>query len=142
MKKKHRDITVGGIKYAWTIHNNCDGDGGNCVKIWKDKKILIDELIRGDIDITPKFISEIIKVYVNSKYQSEQYKLNGVRQWINTLSYTYVVEIKGYIDATQIMKECPDFFQLDWLTRRKMAIEYARKHMDSITDIECIKIID
>jgi len=60
MKKKHRDITVDGVKYAWTIKNDCDGYGGNCVSIWKDKKVIHEDIISG-IDITPKTIADMIK---------------------------------------------------------------------------------
>jgi len=64
MKKKYRDITVGGEQYAWAIK-------GYTIKIWKDKKIIheIDmyNLAREDglygdnwSTITPRTISLII----------------------------------------------------------------------------------
>lgn len=65
MKKKFRDITVDGQKYAWSIsHPNCDGDGGIKFKIWKDKKVVYEGYEEGGYghpDITPAYISNIIE---------------------------------------------------------------------------------
>lgn len=60
MKKRHRDITVNGKKYAWTVKNDVDGDGGNLVKIFYNKKIKFERLIPGNITLTPKYISKAI----------------------------------------------------------------------------------
>jgi uroporphyrinogen-III decarboxylase len=54
MKKKYRDITVDGVKYAWMVSN------GDTLTIWKDKKVI------GNIDVThctvtPKIVAEAIK---------------------------------------------------------------------------------
>ena len=62
MKKKHRNITVNGKEYAWNVHNNVDGDGGNLVKIWYNKKVIFNDIYGGHHNITPKFISEAIKI--------------------------------------------------------------------------------
>ena len=55
MKKKHRDITVDGEKYAWVSN-------GYSVTIWKDKKEILS-LSVNKISVTPKYISELIKAY-------------------------------------------------------------------------------
>lgn len=65
MRKRHRDIVVNGTKYAWTINNGGDGDGGNDLKIWLNKKVIYEDIIGGHIEITPKMISEIIKELEN-----------------------------------------------------------------------------
>lgn len=60
MKKKHRDITVEGKKYAWTVKDDVDGDGSNELKIWFDKKVVYETLIPGHVIITPKMIQKKI----------------------------------------------------------------------------------
>ena len=60
MKKKHRDIEVGGQQYGWiaTI---------STLKIYKDKK-LIKEVQRDNYnDITPKTVEEVIKKEILDK---------------------------------------------------------------------------
>ena len=54
MEKKYRDITVDGVKYAWAYHLDC-------IRIWKDKKFVHDELTDGHQTVTPKVVAEIIK---------------------------------------------------------------------------------
>lgn len=65
MKKKYRDITVGGQKYTWGVRNpNCDGDGGIQFRIWKDKKVVYEGYESsgyGDPEITPGYIANIIE---------------------------------------------------------------------------------
>jgi hypothetical protein len=73
MKKKFRELTIGDKKYGWTLRNNCDGDGGNGVEIWWNKKIIHHELISGYINITPKLISNIIIEYLNERLYLIQY---------------------------------------------------------------------
>ena len=54
-KKKHRDIVVDGVQYAWTTRNM-----GHKIVIWKDKKVLFEK--DNDVHpITPSYIREIIK---------------------------------------------------------------------------------
>jgi len=60
MKKKHRDITVDGVKYAWTIYG---GGKEHDVTIWKDKKELFTKTDIRVGSVTPKLISELIKEY-------------------------------------------------------------------------------
>lgn len=61
MKKKYREITVDGTKYAWMMgRENCDGDGGVVFIIWKDKKIIHEELTH-NVSMTPGKVAEIIK---------------------------------------------------------------------------------
>lgn len=61
MKKKFRELLVSDKKYGYTIKNNCDGDGGNKLCIWENKKIIHEVVIPGHITITPKIVSEKIK---------------------------------------------------------------------------------
>jgi hypothetical protein len=61
MKKKYREIVVGGVLYGWTISNNCDGDGGNLLKIWLNKKPIYQQLYTGDSQITPETVRKFIK---------------------------------------------------------------------------------
>jgi len=57
MKKKHRDITVEGVKYAWTIYGN---GKEKYVSIWKDKKVILTQTFRLQ-SVTPKDIEELIR---------------------------------------------------------------------------------
>ena len=57
MKKKHRDITVDGVKYAWTLRK---WSKEIYVKIWKDKKPLFTKTFRQPT-VTPKDVEELIK---------------------------------------------------------------------------------
>lgn len=62
MKKKYREIVVDGITYAWSIKNDCDGDGGNMVTIWENKKPIKEILVYdGTIEITPSIVEKMIK---------------------------------------------------------------------------------
>lgn len=57
MKKKHRNITVGGVQYAWTIYG---GGKEHDITIWKDKKELFTTTVRVG-EITPSLIRELIE---------------------------------------------------------------------------------
>lgn len=62
MKKRYRDIVVNDVPYTWASgKNNCDGDGGNPLTIWKDRKPIYTELISGNIQITPLLVRERIE---------------------------------------------------------------------------------
>jgi len=64
MKKKYRDITVNGVKYAWS-YNDRSGYGHTVksfVTIWKNKKMIM----QNDIEhhkVTPKIVSDMIETY-------------------------------------------------------------------------------
>jgi len=58
MKKKHRDITVKGVKYAWTIKDDCEYSN---VKIWQNKKVIHEELVPAHLIVAPGFIKEVIE---------------------------------------------------------------------------------
>lgn len=60
MKKKHRDITVDGVQYGWTVKDNVDGDGGHMLVIWKDKKIIHEKFMCG-LTITPGLVKRVIE---------------------------------------------------------------------------------
>lgn len=55
MKKKHRDITVDGVQYGWTV------DYRTRLKIWKDKKVIAEHNISELHDITPSIVAALIK---------------------------------------------------------------------------------
>ena len=57
MKKKHRDITVDGVQYAWTLNSY---GKEKYVKIWKDKKVILNQTFRQE-SVTPKDIEELIR---------------------------------------------------------------------------------
>lgn len=63
MKSKIRKIVVSGIEYTWSLGKfNCDGDGGIKLKVYKDRTVIIEELITCDHNITPKEVADKIKV--------------------------------------------------------------------------------
>ncbi len=59
MEKKHRDIVVDDIKYAWTIIR---GGKEQYVQVWKDGKQYFSENFRLS-SVTPADISDAIKDY-------------------------------------------------------------------------------
>ena len=60
MKKKFREIVVNEKTYAWRVGDeDCDGDGGLRFKIWKDRKLIYEEIIHNDI-ITPQVVKDKI----------------------------------------------------------------------------------
>jgi hypothetical protein len=56
MKKKFSEITVGDKKYGWIVKH----DYSTSLTIWFDKKIIHKEIIKDGIDITPKFVADLI----------------------------------------------------------------------------------
>lgn len=59
-KDKIRKIIVNGIEYYWGVFDyNCDGDGGCRFNIYKDKKIIYQDIIHNKI-ITPISVREKI----------------------------------------------------------------------------------
>ena len=64
MKKKHRDITVDGVKYAWTVKTH---DYGSVVSIWLGGKIIHTYDIFGSEPILPYDVSEMIKTFNHKK---------------------------------------------------------------------------
>ena len=57
MKKKHRDITVDDVQYAWTIYRS---GKERIVTIFKDKKAWFTSTFRLG-SVTPKDIADLIK---------------------------------------------------------------------------------
>jgi len=57
MKKKHRDITVRGDKYGWTIKTD---DVNHTVKIWSEGKVIHTELVKEHLIVSPGFIRDVI----------------------------------------------------------------------------------
>jgi len=58
MKKKFRDIVVDGEKYAWQA--KADPDFGAVLKIWHNKKVILNKKIVGELMI-PSYVAEVIK---------------------------------------------------------------------------------
>lgn len=57
MKKKHRDIEVDGVQYAWIAREN------GTVTIWKDKKpICEDTVYAGDVAVIPPMVKHAIRI--------------------------------------------------------------------------------
>jgi hypothetical protein len=73
MKKKYRNITVNDQEYAWSVNLHDDECGlpFTKIKVWKDRKIIIERDINDNglteaSSITPSMISRIITQYENS----------------------------------------------------------------------------
>jgi hypothetical protein len=62
MKNKLRKFTVNNKKYIWSVIPNDDRqESENQLKIWKDKKLIIDEMVDGNI--TPILVKNKISDY-------------------------------------------------------------------------------
>lgn len=59
MKKKHREITVEGVKYTWTVRDK------SIVTIFKDKKVIYEDCACNGEEITPAIIRAAIFVYLD-----------------------------------------------------------------------------
>jgi len=57
MKKRHRDITVDGVKYGWTLNSH---GKERYIKVWKDKKPILTKTFRQQ-SVTPKDVEELIR---------------------------------------------------------------------------------
>jgi hypothetical protein len=60
MKKKHRDITVNDVQYAWTLKSE---GKEKYVTIWQDKKQLFTKMFRVE-SVTPKDVADTIKAHL------------------------------------------------------------------------------
>ena len=71
MRKKPRKIVVDSVEYQWAAVNfNGDGDGGIGLKVWKDKKLVLEQWLNElniPDNITPKFVAERIKTDIKQK---------------------------------------------------------------------------
>lgn len=56
MKKKHRDITVNGVKYAWVCENY-----GYGYTVWKNRKHWFRVHLGSDTTVTPKMVATEIE---------------------------------------------------------------------------------
>ena len=61
MKKKHRDITVGGVKYGWIAEPHQISNITK-IKLYKDKKLWFDINTVGVV--TPSLVREFIEVQI------------------------------------------------------------------------------
>jgi len=57
MKKKHRDIIVNGLPYAWTYQQS---EQGGELKIWKNKKVIYKSQVESTVSVTPAYVAELI----------------------------------------------------------------------------------
>ena len=77
MKKKHRDITVDGVKYAWTLYG---GGKEHDVTIWKDKKEWFTSTLRLQ-HVTPKDVADLIKARLKwEKLEEERPQYGSLRR--------------------------------------------------------------
>lgn len=60
-KKKFRDIVVDGVKYAWGVKSSWYS--GSLLRIWKDKKVIIEESCYRGSGMKPSMVAEKIKEY-------------------------------------------------------------------------------
>ena len=59
-KRLLRKIIIDNYLYYWFVGDaDCDGDGGLRFKIWKDRKLIYEDLIHSKT-ITPSVVKEII----------------------------------------------------------------------------------
>ena len=58
MKKKYRDITVDGKKYAWMVKPNDDTIE---LIIWFNKVIISESDVSAVDPVTPRYVAELIK---------------------------------------------------------------------------------
>lgn len=68
MKKKHRDIVVDNVKYAYMVNKLSmwpDYYSRRYFKIWENKKIIFEGHIDGGASITPKMVADKIKELKN-----------------------------------------------------------------------------
>ena len=62
MAKKHREITVNGTKFAWTIAILMrEGTNVKELRIWKDKQIVSRTLITAGDEVTPSLVEKVIQ---------------------------------------------------------------------------------
>ncbi len=75
-KKQLRKITVEGEIFHWSVTDtNHDGDGGSNFRIWKNKHLIVSEVVTDTI--TPKYVADKINVL---KSLGAQYKTKGVKE--------------------------------------------------------------
>ena len=93
MKKKHRDITVDGVKYAWIARSN------GYITIWKDKKIFYEDCSYNDyMSITPLIIKKAILIHCHNP------KLRDVINMLTEIEYK-TQEIKIFKEDIIDLKE-------------------------------------
>ena len=64
MKKKHRDIVVDNITYGWIV----DAMGYE-LRIFKDKKVVLNVRVEEFTPVTPKIIEGLIREYILKQKQ-------------------------------------------------------------------------
>lgn len=60
---KPRKITVDGTPYLWKVYFNSDGDGGIFIRVWRGKKVFLEQWFRRVNDsssVTPKVVAALI----------------------------------------------------------------------------------
>lgn len=71
MKKKFRKIVIDEVDWAWQFYAKGDYYGTQNLKIWKDKKLILDKGYfynreKKNYKITPGLISRFIKRYLRN----------------------------------------------------------------------------
>ena len=72
MKKKYRDITVDGEKYAWSVKEMDSLAYDTTFKIWKDNRVIYQRNWGGDVEgrayiMTPGKVARFIKLYLKNE---------------------------------------------------------------------------
>jgi len=80
MKKKHREITVNGVEYAWTLK---EGDEYNKINIWRDKKVIHEELLAAYQEVGPRIIKEMIEDLLAEEEEEEVEPKREVLLWLD-----------------------------------------------------------
>jgi len=124
MKKKHRDITVEGVKYAWTV--NSDNHYYHNVKIWLDKKVIYEVKVDDDV-ITPKMVKDIInsykwKIEIKDETETKSKKLVWLDDFRNPFD----------LDRNWLKMYAPEWLHnlgdVVWLKTYNEFVEYIEKH--------------
>ena len=71
-RKKHRNIVVNGVDYAWSVMIVDSYYKYNIIRIWKDKKIITDIHNRNEYKITPGKIERFIKLFLIKNPRTKQ----------------------------------------------------------------------
>jgi hypothetical protein len=106
MKNKLRTITINGEKYVWKVIPNTD-DGGNILRIWKDKKLIFDKWLM-IAEITPQIIKTILqknKIVINNSEYFWNHIPNGIEDIITFFKNDKEIYKINITDAYQITQK-------------------------------------
>lgn len=80
MKKKHRDIIVNDIQYAWTV---TEADEYNRIRVFQDKKMVHEEVLPNYQEIGPRIIKEMIEDLLSKEVEVEPDTKREVLLWLD-----------------------------------------------------------